>query len=39
MYIVRGSAPSVMQNGVLISNHTLGAWPVCLLAKYEGEMG
>ena len=39
MYIVRGSAPSVMQNSVLISNCALGAWPACLPAKYKGKTG
>ena len=36
MYIVKGSAPSVTQHGVLISNFALGAWPAYLPAKYEG---
>ena len=38
MYIVRGSTPSVMQHGVLISNSALGAWPASLPAKYEGNI-
>ena len=37
MYIIRGSAPSVTQNGVFISNFALCAWPVYLPDKYEGK--